>query len=60
VRAKLKVQGQPIGAYDILIAGCALVRGLVLVTSNTGEFARVAGLVIEDWRETGQAEGETE
>jgi predicted nucleic acid-binding protein len=42
------------------IAGCALARGLVLVTSNTGEFARVAGLVLEDWRETGQAEGENE
>jgi tRNA(fMet)-specific endonuclease VapC len=60
VRAALKVLGQPIGAYDALIAGCALARGLVLVTSNTGEFARVAGLVLEDWRETGQAEGETE
>jgi tRNA(fMet)-specific endonuclease VapC len=51
VRATLKVQGRPIGAYDALIAGCALARGLTLVTSNTGEFTRVAGLLVEDWRE---------
>lgn len=51
VRAALKVKGRPIGAYDTLIAGCALARGLTLVTSNTGEFARVAGLLLQDWRE---------
>lgn len=50
MRAALKTQGQPIGAYDALIAGCALARGLVLVTSNTREFARVEGLVLKDWR----------
>ena len=53
VRAALKARGQPIGAYDALIAGCALARGLILVTSNTGEFARVAGVVLEDWRASG-------
>ncbi len=51
VRATLKAKGRPIGAYDALIAGCALARGLTLVTSNTGEFGRVAGLFLEDWRE---------
>jgi tRNA(fMet)-specific endonuclease VapC len=54
VRAALKVRGQPIGAYDALIAGCALVHGLIMVTSNTGEFARVEGLTLEDWRDTGR------
>lgn len=49
-RAALKTRGKPIGAYDILIAGCALARGLIVVTSNTGEFERVSGLVIENWR----------
>ena len=53
VRAALKVRGQPIGAYDALIAGSALARGLVLITSNTDEFARVEGLTLEDWREAG-------
>ena len=36
--------GRPIGPYDILIAGQARARGLVLVTANTREFARVDGL----------------
>lgn len=50
VRAALKEAGQPIGAYDVLIAGTALARGLILVTSNVGEFRRVRGLLVEDWR----------
>jgi tRNA(fMet)-specific endonuclease VapC len=33
----------------VLIAGQARVRGMVLVTHNTDEFARVPGLQIEDW-----------
>lgn len=50
IHAALKTQGQPIGAYDVLIAGACLARGLVVVTSNTGEFRRVHGLQVEDWR----------
>ncbi len=50
VRAALKTQGQPIGSYDVLIAGTGLARGLVVVTSNVGEFKRVRGLHVEDWR----------
>jgi tRNA(fMet)-specific endonuclease VapC len=50
IRAALKRQGCPIGPYDLLIAGCALARGLILVTSNTREFGRVSGLQIENWR----------
>lgn len=50
IRAALQKQGQPIGAYDILIAGCALARGLVVVTSNLGEFQRIGGLQVENWR----------
>ena len=50
VRATLKTFGLPIGPYDIMIAGCALNHGLILVTSNTGEFERVAGLSLENWR----------
>lgn len=49
-RAALKIMGQPIGAYDVLIAGTGLARGLVVVTSNVGEFKRVSGLQVEDWR----------
>ena len=50
IRASLKIMGQPIGAYDVLIAGAGLARGLVVVTSNVGEFKRVSGLQVEDWR----------
>jgi tRNA(fMet)-specific endonuclease VapC len=50
IRAALKTQGQPIGAYDLLIAGTGMARGLVVVTSNVGEFKRVSGLHVEDWR----------
>ena len=50
IRAALRRRGQPIGPYDILIAGCGLARGLIVVTSNTGEFERVSGLLLENWR----------
>ncbi|HEX8642375.1 MAG TPA: type II toxin-antitoxin system VapC family toxin [Allosphingosinicella sp.] len=50
IRADLRRKGTPIGPYDLLIAGQALARGLVVVTRNVGEFARVAGLAVEDWR----------
>ncbi|WP_028874159.1 type II toxin-antitoxin system VapC family toxin [Tepidiphilus margaritifer] len=50
LRAVLKTQGRPIGAYDALIAGTALAHGLIVVTSNVGEFGRVVGLQVEDWR----------
>jgi tRNA(fMet)-specific endonuclease VapC len=50
VRAALRRKGQPIGPYDVLLAGSALARGLVFVTANTREFARVSGLLVETWR----------
>lgn len=49
IRAELARRGTPIGPYDVLIAGQARARGLTLVTNNTGEFARVDGLTLEDW-----------
>jgi tRNA(fMet)-specific endonuclease VapC len=49
VRAELEAAGTPIGAYDVLLAGQARRRGAILVTSNTKEFVRVAGLKWEDW-----------
>lgn len=52
VRAELEVAGKPIGAYDVLLAGQARRRGATLVTSNVGEFDRVAGLKWEDWAAT--------
>jgi tRNA(fMet)-specific endonuclease VapC len=49
IRDGLERIKQPIGPYDTLIAGQAVARGLTLVTANTREFARVPGLVWEDW-----------
>ena len=51
IRAALHQAGRPIGPYDCQIAGCGLARGLVVVTSNEGEFRRVSGLRIENWRQ---------
>jgi tRNA(fMet)-specific endonuclease VapC len=51
LRASLNSQGTPIiGAYDLLLAACALRRGLKIVTHNAREFIRVGGLGFEDWR----------
>ncbi len=49
IRAALEKIGTPIGAYDLLIAGQAVRRGLTVVTANTAEFGRVTGLGWEDW-----------
>jgi tRNA(fMet)-specific endonuclease VapC len=50
VRAQLEAGGTPIGPNDMLIAGHALSRGLIVVTDNVGEFGRVKGLKVETWR----------
>jgi tRNA(fMet)-specific endonuclease VapC len=49
IRATLEKAGQVIGGYDLLIAGHARSRGLVVITGNLGEFRRVDGLRSEDW-----------
>jgi tRNA(fMet)-specific endonuclease VapC len=49
IRAELERTGQRIGEYDTLIAGQAFSRNLILITANTREFARVKGLIVEDW-----------
>ena len=52
IRAALERTGRSIGAYDVLIAGHARSRGLIVVTGNLGEFNRVDGLRVEDWLST--------
>ncbi len=49
IRASLATKGAGIGPYDILIAGQAIARDVILVTHNIREFARVPGLRLEDW-----------
>ena len=49
IRASLRERDQTIGAYDVMIAGHARSKGLIVVTGNLGEFRRVDGLRCEDW-----------
>jgi len=49
IRAELTKAGTPIGPYDLQIAAIALSHNFTLVTHNTREFSRVAGLCFEDW-----------
>jgi tRNA(fMet)-specific endonuclease VapC len=49
IRCQLARAGLPIGPYDVLIAAHARSIDATLVTHNTGEFGRIAGLRIEDW-----------
>jgi len=49
IRALLRIRGTPIGGNDMLIAAHARCLGLILVTNNTREFARVPDLKIENW-----------
>ena len=53
IRATLEREGRMIGGYDVLIAGHARSRGVIVVTHNMREFTRVDGLRCEDW-EAGQ------
>lgn len=55
IRAMLERRGQMIGGYDLLIAGHARSRGLIVVTGNLGEFNRVEGLRCEDWADPDSA-----
>ncbi len=50
IRAALACQGKPIGPYDLQIAAIARAHDLIVVTHNTREFARVPGLMLEDWQ----------
>lgn len=49
IRVELEAAGTPIGPHDLLIAATARRHRRVLVTHNTREFSRVAGLDIDDW-----------
>lgn len=49
IRSELYRSGQPIGPYDMMIAGHARATGMILVTNNTKEFIRVPGLLVENW-----------
>lgn len=51
IRAVLAASGTPIGGYDLLIAGQASARDLILVSRNLREFTRVEHLRVENWED---------
>ena len=53
LRVALEQQGTPIDSMDVLIAAHAVSLDLTVVTHNTRHFAKVPGLRLEDWFESG-------
>ena len=51
IRATLEKSGKPIGANDMIIGAIVRANNGTLVTNNTNEFARIEGIVLEDWTE---------
>lgn len=49
LRAELERSGTPCGPHDIQIGGHARSEGLVLVSNNLREFARMPGVRVENW-----------
>jgi tRNA(fMet)-specific endonuclease VapC len=49
IRAELERAGTPVGAYDLMIGAHARAEGLIVVTNNTREFARMPGVRVENW-----------
>jgi tRNA(fMet)-specific endonuclease VapC len=52
IRSELYRQGQSTGRYDVLLAGTAIARDLVLVTNNTKHFSGIHGLKLENWTQS--------
>jgi tRNA(fMet)-specific endonuclease VapC len=49
VRAELERAGTPCGPHDMQIGGHARSEGLIIVTNNPREFARMPGIRAENW-----------
>ena len=49
IQYELRKKGKQIGVNDAIIAAHAITANCICVTNNTREFARVPGLVLENW-----------
>ena len=49
IKTDLEKKGKIIGPMDLLIAGQAKSKKLILVTNNIKEFERVEGIKLENW-----------
>lgn len=57
LRHQLERRGNPIGAFDTLIAAHALSLKATVVTNNTKHFGQVPGLAVESWYSDPRAGG---
>ena len=49
LKARLSALGQIVADADLFIGSIALSRGATIVTGNRRHYARLPGLVVEDW-----------
>jgi len=49
LRVELERVGSPAGTFDMLIGAHARSEGLIVVTNNLREFARMPGVRVENW-----------
>jgi len=49
IKSDLKINGNIIEDFDLMIASICLANDLILVTNNTKDFERINGLKIENW-----------
>jgi len=49
IKADLEKKGIPLDDFDIIIASCALVHNLTLVTNNIKHYKRIDGLRLANW-----------
>ncbi len=49
MHAELERAGTPVGPHDMLIGAHARAEGLIIVTNNIREFARMPGVRAENW-----------
>ena len=50
-KAMLRKKGTPIDDFDLLIASCAIVNNLIIVTDNLKHFNRIPSMNIQNWVE---------
>jgi tRNA(fMet)-specific endonuclease VapC len=48
-KAELRAAGETLADADLLIGSIVMARGAILVTGNTGHFARFPGIRLENW-----------
>ncbi|MGV3598656.1 MAG: type II toxin-antitoxin system VapC family toxin [Bacteroidota bacterium] len=48
-KVRLQKAGIPVDDFDLLIGSTAVSKNLIMVTNNVKDFARIEGILIEDW-----------